>query len=233
MKKRMFILVLLLAMTLQFSFGLTSCKQAEVETVTLYVYNWGEYISDGTEGSKDVNQAFEEYYAKKHPGKTVKVNYSTFSSNESMYAKVSSGSTAYDVIIPSDYMIERMVKEGLLLPLNMEQIPNYAYVADEFKGENVYYEGEKSGDNPPIYSVPYFYGMIGVIYNASIVDPDDEDIGSWELMWDEDYKGNILQFNNSRDAFGTALLYLGYDLNDATEEQWQEALELLMEQKEI
>ncbi|MBQ9785203.1 MAG: spermidine/putrescine ABC transporter substrate-binding protein [Clostridia bacterium] len=233
MKKTLLITFLLLLTIATSVVGFTSCASSESDVITLYVYNWGEYISDGSEGSLDVNRAFEEYYAKKHPGKTVKVNYSTFSSNESMYAKVSSGSTAYDVIIPSDYMIDRMVKEGLLQPLDMDKIPNYAYVADEFKGENVYYEGNKTGDNPPIYSVPYFYGMIGVIYNTSIVDPDDKQIGSWDLMWDKDYKGNILQFNNSRDAFGTALLKLGYDLNDVTEEQWNEALELLMEQKEI
>ncbi|MBQ9804906.1 MAG: ABC transporter substrate-binding protein [Clostridia bacterium] len=207
----------------------TSCAKAEEEVVTLYVYNWGEYISDGSDGSLDVNRAFEEYYSQKYPGKRVKVNYSTFSSNESMYAKVSSKSTAYDVIIPSDYMIERMVKEDLLLPLDMTKIPNYANVSPDFKGENVYYEGETN----EIYSVPYFYGMIGVIYNTSIVDENDEQIGSWELMWDKDYKGNILQFNNSRDAFGTAMLYLGYDVNNASEAEWNKALDKLMEQKEF
>lgn len=221
-----FFVMLLLAICVT---GFTSCAQTDSDVITLYVYNWGEYISDGSEGTLDVNREFEKYYNQKYPNKTVKVNYSTFSSVESMYAKISSGSTAYDVIIPSDYMIERMVAEDLLLPLDMTKIPNYEYIAPEFKGTNVYYEG----DTEEIYSVPYFYGMIGVIYNTTIVDPADEQIGSWDLMWDEDYKGNILQFNNSRDAFGTALLKLGYDLNDATDEQWQEALELLIEQKEI
>ena len=126
-------------------------------------------------------------------------------------------------------MIERMVKEDLLLPLDMTKIPNYANVSPDFKGENVYYEGETN----EIYSVPYFYGMIGVIYNTSIVDENDEQIGSWELMWDKDYKGNILQFNNSRDAFGTAMLYLGYDVNNASEAEWNKALDKLMEQKEF
>ena len=202
----------------------------------LYVYNWGEYISDGSEGSMDVNAAFEDY-CREELGLNVTVNYSTFSSNESMYAKISSGSSAYDVIIPSDYMIERMVKEELLLPLanskdskTVEQkIPNYKYIDDQFKGENVYYEGSAK----ELYSVPYFYGMIGVIYNTSIVDENDEDIGSWELMWDEDYKGDILQFNNSRDAFGTAFYKLGYDVNDESEEKWRKALDELLSQKEI
>ena len=206
---------------------LSACGKRE-ETVTLYVYNWGEYISDGSDGSLDVNAAFEEY-CRKELGLNVKVNYSTYSSNESMYAKVSSGSAAYDVIIPSDYMIERMVAEDLLAPLDMELIPNYAYVSEEFKGDNVYYED----DSESIFSIPYFYGMVGIIYNTRDVAEDEESLGSWDLMWDEDYRANILQFNNSRDAFGTALYKLGYDVNEATDEQWNEALALLMEQKSL
>lgn len=206
---------------------LSACGKKE-ETITLYVYNWGEYISDGSEGTLDVNAAFEEY-CRRELGLNVKVNYSTYSSNESMYAKVSSGSAAYDVIIPSDYMIERMISDKLLAPLDMELIPNYANVSENFKGENVYYEG----DSQCIYSIPYFYGMVGIIYNTRDVAEDEESIGSWDLMWDKDYTANILQFNNSRDAFGTALYKLGYDVNNATDEQWREALELLMEQKSI
>ena len=220
------LLILLFSMTI---IGLSSCSQ-ESETITLYVYNWGEYISDGSDESLDVNQAFEEY-CREELGLNVEVNYSTFASNESMYAKISSGSTAYDVIIPSDYMIERMVKEDLLLPLDLEKIPNYQYIDDKFKGENVYYEDDPTNDVH--YSVPYFYGMIGVIYNTSIVKENDEQIGSWDLMWDEEYKGNILQFNNSRDAFGTALYKLGYDVNDENEENWRQALDELLAQKEI
>ncbi len=220
------LLILLFSMTI---IGLSSCSQ-ESETITLYVYNWGEYISDGSDESLDVNQAFEEY-CREELGLNVEVNYSTFASNESMYAKISSGSTAYDVIIPSDYMIERMVKEDLLLPLDLEKIPNYQYIDDKFKGENVYYEDDPTNDVH--YSVPYFYGMIGVIYNTSIVKESDEQIGSWDLMWDEEYKGDILQFNNSRDAFGTALYKLGYDVNDENEENWRQALDELLAQKEI
>ncbi len=215
--------------------GLSSCQDEGEGTpvvtsgsTTLYVYNWGEYISDGSEESLDVNAEFEKY-CREELGLNVKVNYSTFSSNEDMYAKISSGAASYDVIIPSDYMIERMVKEGLLAPLTIEKIPNYQYIDDAFKGENVYYEG----DGDKIYSVPYFYGMIGVIYNTTMVPDTEENIGSWELMWDPDYSHNILQFNNSRDAFGTALYSLGYDVNNATDEEWREALELLKEQKSL
>ena len=206
---------------------LPSCG-GESSGETLYVYNWGEYISDGSEGSLDTNAEFEAY-CREELGRDVTVNYSTFSSNEDMYAKISSGSAFYDVVIPSDYMIERMVAEDMLLPLDLSKIPNYQYIDDRFKGDNVYYED----DSDNVYSVPYFYGMVGIIYNADIVSEDDEQIGSWDLMWDADYKGDILQFNNSRDAFGTALYSLGYDVNNATEAQWREALELLKTQKDV
>ena len=205
----------------------SSCERAD-ETLTLYVYNWGEYISDGSDDSVDTNAEFEKY-CKEVLGITVKVNYSTFASNESMYSKVSSGSTKYDVIIPSDYMIERMIKEDMLEPLDLSKIPNYQYIDESFKGENIYYEC----GSEELYSVPYFYGMIGVIYNTSIVEENDEQIGSWDLMWDEQYKGDILQFNNSRDAFGTAQYKLGLDVNNEDEAQWRLALDELLEQKKI
>jgi len=221
--KKVLILMLLLAVLT----SLVSCGEREA-TRTLYVYNWGEYISDGSEGSLDVNAEFEQYCSDVL-GISVEVNYSTYSSNESMYAKVSSDSAVYDVIIPSDYMIERMIAEDLLAPLDMSRIPNYQYVDEKFTGENVYYEGES--DN--IYSVPYLYGMVGIIYNADIVSEEDAAKQSWDLMWNENYSRDILQFNNSRDAFGTALYWLGYDVNEATDEEWQKALELLKSQKEI
>lgn len=224
MKKIIFTLVALIFILLLVVSPLTSC--ADNDEIVLYVYNWGEYISDGSEGSLDTNAEFEKY-CKEVLGINVSVNYSTFSSNESMYAKVSSGSAVYDVIIPSDYMIERMVFEDLLAPLDISKIPNYEFIDQKFKGDNVYYEG----DTDDIYSVPYFYGMIGIIYNTDIVDEEDSSKESWDLMWNEKYSRDILQFNNSRDAFGTALYKLGYDVNNATDEQWYEALELLKTQK--
>ena len=227
MKKHISRLLLLSLLVCLCAGVFTSCDEQE-ETLTLYVYNWGEYISDGSDESIDTNAEFEKY-CKEELGITVKVNYSTFASNESMYAKVSSGSTKYDVIIPSDYMIERMINENMLAPLDLSKIPNYQYIDDAFKGENIYYECGRE----ELYSVPYFYGMIGIIYNTSIVDENDEQIGSWDLMWDEQYKGDILQFNNSRDAFGTAQYKLGLDVNDEDEEQWRLALDELLEQKKI
>lgn len=232
MMKRILSLVILLALAAIVCLSFASCGGGNGlgDSVTLYVYNWGEYISDGFDGTLDVNREFE-IYCREELGMNVKVNYSTFSSNEDMYAKVSSGAAIYDVLIPSDYMIQRMIAEDRLLPINMEKIENYKYISEDFKGENVYYEPQDGN----VYSIPYFYGMIGVIYNTAIVDENEEAIGSWKLMFDPetDYRGDILQFNNSRDAFGTALYYLGYDVNDATEEQWREALDLLKEQKNI
>ena len=210
-------------------FGLTSCTSTIGDTVTLYVYNWGEYISDGTEGTPDVNGLFEEWYYETY-GVKVKVNYSTYSSNESMYAKLSSGSVNYDVVVPSDYMIERMIAEDMLAPLNLENIPNVQNIHEDFFGENAKFD---SYDPDNLYAVPYMYGMIGIIYNTSMVAEDDPSLGSWQLMWDERHAGNILQFNNSRDAFGTAQYFLGLDVNSHDEAEWRLALEKLKEQKPV
>ncbi len=197
--------------------------------VTLYVYNWGEYISDGSEGSADTNRMFEEWCLREK-GVEVTVNYSTYSSNESMYAKISSGSAHYDVIVPSDYMIEKMIKEGLLAELNFDNIPSIGNLSPDFFGEDAIYD-YYDPDNR--YAVPYMYGMIGIIYNTTMV--DEADIGSWALMWDERYAGSILQFNNPRDAFGTAQYFSGVpeSVNSSDEAVWRQALELLKEQKKV
>ena len=209
---------------------------AGTETITLNVYNWGEYISDGGEDTLDVNKAFEEYYEDKYyreTGKNVKVqvNYTTYASNEDMYAKLKSGASGYDIVIPSDYMIERLRKEGLLQKLNLDLIPNYQYIKEDFKSP-FYDNGEEK------YTVMYTYGVIGIVYNRDKLLPKDlEKIENgemgWEILWDESYKGQILQFNNSRDAFGTAMYALGIDVNNASEEDWQRAFEKLREQKPL
>ena len=189
-------------------------------TLTLNVYNWGEYISDGSEGTFDTIREFEAWYKETY-GVKVKVNYSTFASNEDMYSKISSGAVSYDVIIPSDYMIARMAGEGLLQPLNFENIPNYQYIDDTFKG--LYYDAENK------YTVPYAYGIVGVIYDANVV--DEADAKGWDLLWNEKYKGKILQFNNSRDAFGTAMYKLGLDVNTTDKADWQKAFDELLAQR--
>ena len=191
-------------------------------TLTLNVYNWGEYISDGSEGSLDTIAEFEKWYEETY-GTPVKVNYDTFSSNEDMYAKVSSGAVSYDLLIPSDYMIARMKDEGMLLPLNYSNIPNYQYIGEDFRG--LYYDPDNQ------YTVPYTYGIVGVIYNANVV--DEADTGDWDLMWNEKYAGNILTFNNSRDAFGTAMYKLGLDVNTTDHALWDRAAEELLAQNPI
>ena len=221
MKKAIMYLALLLVLLLTLT--LSYCND-DNETITLNVYNWGEYISDGSEDSFDVNAEFEKYYYENY-GRTVKVNYTTYASNEDMYAKVKSGATSYDIIIPSDYMIERLIGEGLLAPLNFENIPNYKYIEEKFKNDLNYYDPNN------VYSVPYTYGVVGVIYNADEV--TSENIGSWNLLWDEEYKGKILQFNNPRDAFGTAMYKNGISVNTKDKSEWDVALEELKLQKSL
>ena len=185
----------------------------------LNVYNWGEYISDGADDTLDTIKAFEEWYEETY-GQPVKVNYDTYASNEDMYAKLKSGAVSYDVVVPSDYMIARMLEEDMLLPLNFENIPNYEYIDESFRG--LYY------DPDDLYSVPYTYGIVGIIYDANQVDPAD--VGSWDLMWNEKYAGNILQFNNPRDAFGTAMYRANADVNTSDHAVWDAALSDLVAQ---
>ena len=224
------VLSLILMLLVLCSLVFTSCGHGEEEeedygdAITLYVYNWGEYISDGYDDSLDVNAAFEEY-CREVLHKNVKVNYSTYSSNEDLYAKVSSGVLpTYDVIFPSDYMAARMIEEDMLEPINpKETIENYENIDDDFRG--MYY------DEDEMYTVPYTCGTIGIIYNSSIV--DEEDTGSWDLLWNDKYTGNIIQFNNPRDAFGTVQYFLGLDVNSDNEDEWRTCLEKLIEQKPI
>ena len=229
MKKRIASLLLALLLLTLPLLGMTSCDEVSGDTVTLYVYNWGEYISDGSEGTLDTNEMFEEWYYETY-GVKVEVNYSTYSSNESMYAKLSSGSVNYDVVIPSDYMIERMIAEDMLAELNFDNIPHASNLHPDFFGPDAVYD-YYDPDNK--YAIPYMYGMIGIIYNTTMVEADDPSLGSWNLMWDERHAGNILQFNNSRDAFGTAQYFLGLDVNSTDEAEWRQALEKLKEQKPI
>ena len=219
---------------------ITSCNKGDGEikdVVVLNVYNWGEYISDGFEGCIDSNAEFEKYFnenlASKY-GFKIEVNYTTYATNEDMYSKLSSGSAdgVYDVIIPSDYMLQRMADEGMLHSFNVaEEIPNYKYISDEFKG--LYYDVNEQ------YSVPYTYGTIGIIYNPTMLDPADLDENgeikdkTWGLLWNEKYAGKILQFNNPRDGFGTAMYYMNYDINTADRTVWEKALELMKLQKPI
>ena len=216
MKKMMTLLAAILLLVL----CLTGCGGKD--TLTLNVYNWGEYISDGSEGSFDTIREFETWYEETY-GQKVTVNYSTYASNEDMYNKISSGAVSYDVIIPSDYMIAKMAEENLLHPLNFENIPNYQYIDDAFKG--LYYDPQNQ------YSVPYTYGIVGVIYDANVV--DETDVGGWELMWNEKFSGRIVQFNNPRDAFGTAQYKLGLDVNSSDKAMWDLAYGEMLAQRPL
>ena len=190
---------------------------ARQETVTLNVYNWGQYIADGSDDSLEVIKAFEARYPH------IKVNYSTYDSNEMMYSKLSNGGITVDVIIPSDYMIARMIQENMLLELNYDNIPNYQYIDENFK--NTSYDPENK------YSVPYTWGTVGILYNTQYV--DEADVTGWELLWNEKYEGKILMFDNSRDAFGIAQFLLGYDINTTDEAELQHCADVLAQQKPI
>ena len=209
--------------------ALASCGGDSMETVTLNVYNWGQYISDGSEGSYDTNSAFEEYWNEnlaEQYGYRISINYSTYASNEDMYNKMVSGSAKYDVIFPSDYMIERLANEDMLYAFNpAETVENYQYIDDSFR--HLFF------DPDDLYSVPYAYGVVGIIYNTDYVSEDSEGFGTWNLMWNEEYRSKILQFNNPRDAFGTALYRLGYDVNTTNRAEWDAALEALKQQKPL
>lgn len=190
--------------------------QAKADDVTINVYNWGQYISDGTDGYIDVNKAFTEKTG-------IKVNYMTFDSNETMYTKLKTGGSTYDVIIPSDYMIARLIAEDMLEELDYSNIPNYALVDEAYK--NTSYDPENK------YSVPYTWGTVGVIYNKKYV--SESDIGSWDLLWNEKYSGKILMFDNPRDAFAIAELLLGIDINSEDQDELRSATYKLIEQKPL
>ena len=188
----------------------TDGSGAEATGGVVNVYNWGEYIDES------VLTDFEEATG-------IKVNYQMYDSNETMYSKVAAGGAEYDVVIPSDYMIARMIEEDMLEPLNFDNIPNFADIDPNLL--NPAYDPEN------LYSVPYMWGLLGVIYNKTMV--DEADLGSWDLMWNEKYSGKILQFNNSRDAFGTAMYRLGIDVNTTDTAQWDQALDSLLEQRPL
>ena len=188
--------------------------KAEPTGVTLNIYNWGEYIDDEV---LDVNAAFTYITG-------IGINYKTFENNESMYALLSSGAADYDVIFPSDYMIAKLIEEGMLAKLNFDNIPNYRYIGENYK--NLEYDPENA------YSVPYTWGTVGIFYNTKYVDEADLALG-WDLLWCDKYKDRILMFNNPRDAFGIALAKLGYSLNTQKPAEWEAAYNELVRQKQV
>lgn len=175
------------------------------------VYNWGEYINP------DVLTLFEEETG-------IDVVYEEFETNEIMYPKIQSGAIAYDVVCPSDYMIERMIKNDLLAEIDFENVPNIQYIDD------TYLEQARQFDSENKYSVPYLFGTVGILYNKTMV---DEPIDSWSVLWDEKYKDSILMQDSVRDAFGVTLKYLGYSLNSTDLDELEAAKEKLIQQKPL
>ena len=179
------------------------------ESRIVNVYNWGEYIDE------QLLEDFEDETG-------IHVNYQTFDTNESMRSILKQGGSDYDVIVPSDYMISRLIEEDMLEKIDFNNIPNISLIDESFKGM----EFDPTGE----YSVPYMWGTVGIIYNTTMV---DEPVDSWEILFDEKYSGQILMFDNSRDAMGIALKYLGYSLNTTSDIELDQAFELLETQKPL
>jgi spermidine/putrescine transport system substrate-binding protein len=176
----------------------------------VYVSNWGDYIDE------DMVEQFQEETG-------ITVHYSTYSDNESLYATLKNGSTSYDVICPSDYMVARMIHEDMLEEINFDNIPNLSNLDEEFRSGMEY-------DPEGVYSVPYLWGVVGIIYNTKLLDYVPT---SWDVLWDENLAGQILMFDNSRDAIGIALKSLGYSYNTTDEAQITQAVDKLIEQKPL
>jgi len=186
--------------------------------ISINVYNWGEYISDGSEdGTLNVNDEFTELTG-------IKVNYTNYATNEELYAKLKGGGASYDIIIPSDYMISRMIDEDMIQKLDYSNIPNFSYTSDSFVAPEYDPQNE--------YSVPYMWGTVGIIYDTTVVDIAKEDI-DWDILWNEDYADRILMFDNPRDAFAIAQLKLGYSLNTEDPKELKACAEELKEQKKV
>ena len=179
------------------------------DNVTLNVYNWGEYMDP------DILTQFEEETG-------IHVNYEVYPTNEEMYVKLTKGGTNYDLIFPSDYMVARLIAEDMLVPLDFDAIPNAQYTQERFL--NMEYDPDNA------YSIPYFWGTLGILYNTKLV---TEPVESWNILWDDKYAGQIVMLDSVRDSFAPALSLLGYPLNTTDESQLKEAQQLLIEQKPL
>ena len=211
-----FMICCLVFLALQPAFPVCAAEEAAPDRgVTINVYNWGEYIANGTDDSLDVNAEFTRRTG-------IRVNYTTFDSNEALYSKLVGGGADYDVIIPSDYMVSRLIEENMLAELDFSNIPNYQYIDESFR--NADYDPENR------YSVPYTWGVVGLFYNTKYI---DEEITSWSALWDERYGGKILMFDNPRDAFAIAQILLGQSVNTTNEEDWLAAAAYLKQQKPL
>ena len=195
--------VILLAMLVPAFSGCSDGRES------INVFNWGEYID------LDVIKIFEEETG-------IRVNYTTYATNEELYSKLKNSGANYDVIIPSDYMIARLIQENMLEKINFGNIPNFSYIMEQYQNLNY--------DPANEYSVPYTWGTVVLIYNTKYV---TEPVESWNIMWDEKYQGRIIMFDNSRDAFGIALKKLGYSINSVDMKELEHAADELRKQREF
>ena len=185
---------------------LAGCNNSKNFKSVVNVYNWGDYID------KDLLAKFEEETG-------IHVIYSTFNTNEDLYVKLKNGVSSYDVVVPSDYMIEKMKNEDMLRPIDWTQVPNMKYVDLEYQNH--------SYDPEQIYSAPFFWGTLGIVYNTKLV---DEVVDSWNILWNEKYEREIIMLDSSRDSLGIALKLLGYSMNSTKEEELAQAENLLIKQ---
>lgn len=197
----------ILIISLLISLFLVGCGGEAKESIN--VYNWGDYID------REVLELFEEEYG-------IEVKYDTFATNEDLYVKIKQGSNNYDVIFPSDYMIERMLREDLLRTIDKNNIINLEKIDEEFINLDFDLNNE--------YSVPYMWGTVGIIYNTTMV---DEEVNSWDILWDEKYEGQILMLDSQRDTIAVALKKLGHSMNTRNIEELEEAKEELIKQKPL
>ncbi len=213
MKKRITtfaVLLITVAVTLSACGSPGSGSGEKTGKVVLNFFNWGDYIEESV---------IEEFEAK-YPH--IRVNLETYTTNEDMYVKIKSGGSDYDIAIPSDYMIKRMMDEGLLKEINMDNIPNYKYIGDQFK--NLSFDPENK------YSVPYLWGTVGILYNKTMV---TEPVDSWKILWDEKYAKQIIMSDSERDSIGITLKMLGYSMNSRNIDELEEAKQKLIEQKPL
>lgn len=194
------------------SVPLTACGMAGLNNEeALNIYNWGEYMDP---------EVLEDFTAETG----IPVKYEEFTTNEDMYTKLRTGVGKYDLVIPSDYMIERMIKEDLLYPIDFSQVPNLSYIDENLL--HLSYDPEQQ------YSVPFTWGTVGIVYNTDQISLTEEEV-DWDILFDETYKKQILMSDSVRDSIGVALNYLGYSMNSRDPQELEAAKELLIQQKPL
>lgn len=205
-------IITVLFLTSLLAFVLSGCGNASSgKNGEVIVYNWGEYIDPET------ITLFEEETG-------IKVVYDEYETNEIMYPKVEAGATAYDVLCPSDYMIQKLIENDLLQEIDFDHIPNVKNIGQQ------YFDSSKEFDPDNRYSIPYCFGTVGILYNKTMV---TEPVDSWSILWDEQYADNILMQDSVRDAFMVALKLKGYSMNTLDETELNEAKQLLIDQKPL